>query len=192
MSGDAAKRVQEDYLRILRFFRFSARYAKEIDQDGLDICTKFKANLRGLSKERIKSEFDGLILSQNASQMLTIMSDHGILQEALSLDKYDLELHQLAISMSEQFNTQLSLVLIYSVLFRYSQDISLTHLISLNFSKHQARIILKMLSLIQLEKESDLLFALKNIWLEEKDYVQYYVFSSLLPEDSGSVCELYS
>ena len=158
----------------------------------MDICTKFKANLQGLSKERIKSEFDGLILSQNASQMLTIMSDHGILQEALSLDKYDLELHQLAISMSEQFNTQLSLVLIYSVLFRYSQDISLTHLISLNFSKHQARIILKMLSLIQLEKESDLLFALKNIWLEEKDYVQYYVFSSLLPEDSGSVCELYS
>ena len=93
--------------------------------------------------------------------------------------------------MSEQFNIKLSLALIYSVLFRHSQDVSLTHLISLKFSKQQARIILKMLSLIQLE-EADLIRALKNIWLEEKDYVQYFVFASLLIKDNGSVCRLYS
>ena len=190
--GDAAKRVQEDYLRILRFFRFSARYAKEIDQDGLNICAKFKGHLKDLSKERIKSEFDGLLLSQNASKMLSIMSDNGILQEALSVDEYDLELHQLAVSMSEQFNIKPSLALIYSVLFRYSEELNYSHLIELKFSKHQARIILKMLSLIKLEDDYDLVFALKNIWLEEKDFVQYFVFASLLVKDNQSVCRLYS
>ena len=36
--GDAVKRIEEDYLRILRFFRFSCEYAVELDQKGLAAC----------------------------------------------------------------------------------------------------------------------------------------------------------
>lgn len=38
--GDPDRRIAEDYLRILRFFRFSARYADAPDQDGLDACAR--------------------------------------------------------------------------------------------------------------------------------------------------------
>lgn len=55
--GDAATRIKEDALRILRFFRFSALYGRsEIDQKGLDACTQHRDLLKKLSKERVTDE----------------------------------------------------------------------------------------------------------------------------------------
>jgi len=74
-------RIQEDYLRILRFFRFSCDYASDIDNEGLEACLHFKNFLANLSKERVRNEFLKLILSQNSSQLiniLTIINQHKI------------------------------------------------------------------------------------------------------------------
>ncbi len=54
--GEASQRIREDYLRILRFFRFSAGYAAEFDTVSLDACVALKAGLDGLSAERIWGE----------------------------------------------------------------------------------------------------------------------------------------
>lgn len=54
--GDAQQRIREDYLRILRFFRFSAGYAVEFDTSSLEACIALKAGLDGLSAERIWGE----------------------------------------------------------------------------------------------------------------------------------------
>ncbi len=55
--GDAATRIKEDYLRILRFFRFNAWYARgPIDPKGLDACADLVAGLDALSVERIWKE----------------------------------------------------------------------------------------------------------------------------------------
>jgi poly(A) polymerase len=188
--GNATKRVQEDYLRILRFFRFSARYAKEIDSKGLEVCSELKGNLQGLSKERIKAEMDGLLLNSNAPVILEVMSNSGILQEALPIDNYSLESYKLAFSMSEQFSVQPSLVLMYAVLFQNSAKITKSSLMNLKFPRNQVSIILKMLELSEFLSESDLIFALKNIWLEEKDFIQYFIFASLLVKDNQSICNL--
>jgi poly(A) polymerase len=190
--GDASKRVQEDYLRILRFFRFSARYAKEIDQPGLEVCTKLKGHLKNLSPERIKLEMDRLLLNSNAPDILEIMANNGILQEALPVENYGLELYKLALSMSEQFSTPPSLALMYAVLFQNSANVTRSALMNLKFPRNQASVILKMLDLSQFENESDLIFALKNIWLEEKEFVQYFIFASLLVKDNQSICNLYN
>lgn len=189
--GDAEKRVQEDYLRILRFFRFSARYANKIDLNGLDVCKKYKKHLKDLSRERIKSEIDGLLLSQNSSKMLEIMSKNGILSEILSVKKYDANLHQLALSVCKQFNSTPLLPLIYSVLFRHNDNITFSYLIDLKFSKTQTNSILKMLDLVELQDKSDITFVLKNIWLEEKAFVQYFIFASLLVKNNQFICNLY-
>src|SRR5690606_21289530 len=50
--GDPGQRIVEDYWRILRFFRFSARFAKDIDQQGLEACIYYKERLQELSVER--------------------------------------------------------------------------------------------------------------------------------------------
>ena len=189
--GDAVKRVQEDYLRILRFFRFSSRYAKEIDSSGLNICTKFKKRLKSLSKERIKSEADGLMLSANAPKMLQVMSDNGILSEILPIKNYDLELHLQALSLCEQFNITPSLPLIYAVLFMRSENNTFSNLIDLKFSKAHANIIMKMHLLMELQDRQDLMYSLKNIWLEEKDFIQYFIFSSLVFKDNQYIYNLY-
>ena len=70
--GDAEKRICEDYLRILRFFRFSA-YFNNIDQEGLEACNKFASNLKNISVNRIKLELSKIFLSQNAEYILPFM-----------------------------------------------------------------------------------------------------------------------
>ena len=60
--GDAATRIKEDYLRILRFFRFNAWYAKTpLDPHGLDACADLVAGLDTLSVERVWKEVKKLL-----------------------------------------------------------------------------------------------------------------------------------
>lgn len=60
--GDAATRIKEDYLRILRFFRFNAWYARTpIDPHGLQACADHVAGLDTLSVERIWKEAKKLL-----------------------------------------------------------------------------------------------------------------------------------
>lgn len=54
--GDAHARIKEDYLRILRFFRFTSRFGTEPDAEGLAACLSLQAGLDGLSRERVRDE----------------------------------------------------------------------------------------------------------------------------------------
>lgn len=63
--GEPEKRIQEDCLRILRFFRFFSNYGIFLDYKSLEGCKKYKENLRQLSKERIKHEFYQILVSTN-------------------------------------------------------------------------------------------------------------------------------
>ncbi len=91
--GDVASRITEDYLRILRFFRFSCYYSGEIDGVALKEIIKLKSNLKTLSSHRIRSELIKIIECQNKSQLLKIlevMISNQILQEILPIFKIDL------------------------------------------------------------------------------------------------------
>ncbi len=71
---DAKTRIQEDYLRILRFIRFSCNYAKELDKEGLEACLNFKDFLKTLSKERVREEFLKIISSKNSAQIINVLN----------------------------------------------------------------------------------------------------------------------
>jgi poly(A) polymerase len=82
--GDPNKRIAEDYLRILRFFRFQAIYGNEmleIDVPALAACREHKSKLATLSKERITSELRKLFLSNNPTRTIIKMIDTGILNQ---------------------------------------------------------------------------------------------------------------
>ena len=92
--GDANQRIQEDYLRILRFFRFSCVYGSKIDWDGFDGCIQYKKNILGLSCERIKGEFFKILSCHNRDNLyyvLSLMHKGGILslilQDEVNLDR---------------------------------------------------------------------------------------------------------
>ena len=75
--GNAEERVREDYLRILRFFRFYARFGRPpADQQALQACKVEAAGLARLSGERIRSEMLKLLASGNAVAALTLMSEN--------------------------------------------------------------------------------------------------------------------
>src|SRR3569623_2433182 len=78
--GDAAQRIAEDYLRILRFFRFHAAYGAggHPDADGLAACIAARDGLAQLSRERLRMEMLKLVVAQHATPTLIVMSDAGL------------------------------------------------------------------------------------------------------------------
>lgn len=78
--GDPAKRIAEDYLRILRFFRFHATYGPggPPDADGLAACIEGRDGLAQLSRERLRMETMKLLVGPHALPTLIVMSDAGL------------------------------------------------------------------------------------------------------------------
>ena len=84
--GDAGQRIKEDYLRILRFFRFYALYGAEeigIDADGLAACALHADGLENLAKERIGAEMIKLLDAPNPAPACASMERVGILARIL-------------------------------------------------------------------------------------------------------------
>lgn len=78
--GDPGERISEDFLRILRFFRFLAEFSStEIDAEGLRACVRGRAGLETLSAERVHGELNKLLVADGAVPSLAAMFDHGLL-----------------------------------------------------------------------------------------------------------------
>ena len=78
--GDAHTRIREDYLRIMRFFRFHAEYAEgDPDPEGLAASGAERDGLAILSKERIRHELLRLLVARRAEDTIRILADHGFL-----------------------------------------------------------------------------------------------------------------
>lgn len=91
--GDAAARIREDYLRILRLFRFHAWYGKgEMDSEALHAAAAEKKGLARLSGERVAKEMLRLLECVNPVPALRMMAASGVLPELLP---YPLQLPRL-------------------------------------------------------------------------------------------------
>ncbi|WP_029935161.1 CCA tRNA nucleotidyltransferase [Sphingomonas sp. UNC305MFCol5.2] len=81
--GDPFKRIAEDHLRILRFFRFLARFGDQADPAGLDACTVRAKDLMALSRERIRDELLKLLVTKDAVRVVRLMIERGIFEPVL-------------------------------------------------------------------------------------------------------------
>ena len=81
--GAPLQRIAEDHLRILRFFRFSARFAAVVDGEGLAACAARANDLMALSRERIAGEMRGLLAVPDPVATAALMLEHGILVPVL-------------------------------------------------------------------------------------------------------------
>jgi poly(A) polymerase len=78
--GDARARIREDYLRILRFFRFTAEYADgPPDADGIAAAVAGRDGLARLSAERVRAELLRLLVAPRAVQVIETMAAFGLL-----------------------------------------------------------------------------------------------------------------
>ena len=82
--GEAARRIEEDHLRILRFFRFFAWYGRHRpDADGLRACARLKGGIESLSVERVWQEVRKTLAARDPSRALLWMRQTGVLTVAL-------------------------------------------------------------------------------------------------------------
>lgn len=84
--GEPETRIREDYLRILRFFRFHAAYgdpAEGLDPEGLAACAALAEGLDGISKERITAELRKLLTARDPAPAVAAMSHAGVLARVL-------------------------------------------------------------------------------------------------------------
>ena len=78
--GEPRRRIEEDYLRILRFFRFHAYFGNGApDAAGLHACISERGGLETLSRERVRMEMLKLLLAPHATPTLAVMAESGLL-----------------------------------------------------------------------------------------------------------------
>ena len=81
--GDAATRIAEDRLRVLRFFRFTAHFGRKADADGLAACRAAAGTLGRLSVERVTAELMRLLALPAPGDTVALMLDAGVLAGVL-------------------------------------------------------------------------------------------------------------
>ena len=96
--GDADQRLREDYLRILRFFRFNAWYGGEIDAEGLAACKRQKDGLEKIAAERIWKEFKKMLGAPDPESALEAMEASGVFHQILPQRSGIAELHDLKVA----------------------------------------------------------------------------------------------
>ncbi|MBY8976297.1 CCA tRNA nucleotidyltransferase [Rhodobacteraceae bacterium NNCM2] len=81
---DPEQRIREDALRILRFFRFTAWYAAEIDAYGLAACAALADLIDGLARERVGAEMRKLLAAPDPALSVAAMAAAGVLHHCLT------------------------------------------------------------------------------------------------------------
>ncbi len=81
--GDAAQRIREDHLRILRYFRFQARFGAEIDEEAETACSDLAETLKGLSRERVAMELLAILGLPDPAPVIKRMAELGVLRVIL-------------------------------------------------------------------------------------------------------------
>ena len=82
--GDAGQRIREDHLRILRYFRFQARFGgQEADPESESACAELAATLKGLSRERVGMEMMNLLSLPDPAPTAARMAELGVLAVVL-------------------------------------------------------------------------------------------------------------
>ena len=106
--GNAAERVAEDYLRVLRFFRFFAHYGSgRPDADGLRACAQARSKLGTLSAERVWSEMKKLLSARDPGRALLWMRQAGVLSEILpESEKWGIDAISALVAAEQAFGWQ--------------------------------------------------------------------------------------
>ena len=82
--GDARQRIREDHLRILRYFRFQARFGRHgADAQAEDACADLAPMLKGLSRERVGWELRNLLALPDPAPIVARMHELGVLSVIL-------------------------------------------------------------------------------------------------------------
>lgn len=151
--GKAEERFDEDRLRILRAFRFAARFNSNLDQEIIDILRKDNS-LKGISEERIRDEFlKGIKSAQSVVKFLTDLDNYGLLKQILGDLNY---------SNTDFIETHDYIVLLSNILKSNSVHKVQSALNSLKYTTDELRKIVFLILFLNFNPESVYNFKIKE------------------------------
>lgn len=169
--GDPAMRIKEDNLRIIRFFRFSDRYALELDKEGYNTCSNYSYLIQNLSKERVSDELDKILLNIKKSAIINSMDKACVLNAISPNLIWDSNILDDAIKISSQLDCKILLETKYALIFRKNDILTISkELKKLRFSNKRIDFIKRILNFLNvLESDSvSLEYSLKKYWYDNK------------------------
>jgi poly(A) polymerase len=142
--GDPDERINEDYLRILRFFRFNAFYGNDnlkLSNNSVKACAENKNKIKKLSSERIHNEFFKILNSTNPYFIINIMKKIGIL-EILFEKKVETKFFKKLLSIENKNSLKIDQFLKFVSLAPNANKNHLSELKMFNFSKKDKKKLL--------------------------------------------------
>jgi poly(A) polymerase len=191
--GDAEQRINEDYLRILRFFRFTHRFAKNIDQQALDACITYKEKLRLLSSERIKSEIDLILSASNNQDIMQIMHETGILSIIYPGTNYSLKLQKNLLEAVQFYKCHIDLIRLasYSLIFSSIPTIDIKFLLNFRFSRSEAINILSFIK-FRADINQELPMKLNLLYADSSDYPIFFALAEITTGQTAVIREQFT
>ncbi|MDX1917306.1 MAG: CCA tRNA nucleotidyltransferase [Rickettsiaceae bacterium] len=190
--GDAEKRIREDYLRILRFFRFSAYYSKDIDPKGFYACAKLAKELDIISPERIYQEISKIMsCPKNISHVIKFMHETSIwkfinpafaegIDDLLKLEDF---VFGEEISIAQDF-VDLKIIRFAFCSYNFGIERTSQELHRLKFPRYEIvkiNLIHKFInSIIDLDSKQDIYFQICKEWYYHQSQIDNLLFASLI------------
>lgn len=145
--GNPIDRIEEDYLRILRLFRFFAQLNDfSIDENAIIACKKLGENIPKLSRERINTEIMKILGAKNAPKALNLMDENQILFHTTG-EKYNLEKIKTLWANQTQIDLSPNPIRSLIAILPYEKDYILRFCADLRLSNKEKTILLDMVKM---------------------------------------------
>lgn len=184
--GEPEKRIQEDYLRILRFFRFYSEYSFIIDYKSFLACVKYKDKIKTLSRERIKYEFIKILNSTYPIKVLKIMECYGFISEILNIKYLDLTNLEVYCSIKNFINYEQTNVFVLSLILLKNNIPNIKEILVLTNNEYKfiEKILLHKNEIINEHSIKKLFFLLK-----EKDIIRSIIVANIVTSNCKNYVE---
>ena len=139
--GNPDERINEDYLRILRFFRFNAFYGNnnlKLSSDSIKACIKNKNKIKKLSSERVQNEFFKILNSSDPYFIISIMRKIKIL-DLLFEHKVETKIFKKLLLIDKENSFSKNHILRFASLALNNKKINSNNLQMFNFSKKERK-----------------------------------------------------
>lgn len=162
--GDCGVRIEEDPLRILRFFRFLASKNLTFDANSLNTITEKNYLIKKIAPQRIKLEMNKILLSPNCTKTLELMKKSNILQYIYPFNR------EVNLSILDSLSNNLILKLSF-LYFHTDKNIIKRDLLNFSYPKQDITVILKIISALynRIKKYETL------VTFFQKDEIFYYL-----------------
>lgn len=181
--GNTESRIKEDYLRILRFFRFYTYYGNVLDNEGLKYSILYRDKLNSLSAERIKTEMFKIFDAKFPLDVLKIMFKNEILQIITDIKNFDFNFLEYFYSIREYLLEKSNTELAISLFLNNQNDLEILKN-KWKLSNKEHRLIQYLFNHKQ-DKKYNLDKIKEIIFLDGKNYIQQLIiFNGIINQTS--------